>query len=165
LNNKYVSKERNEVTSVKDLEEFLKQIKISDLSKTTLLLLMKKKDKENKMQKALNFIGIITIVIIVVFTTYFYYKLRVNGGLGSSVLTFIVSDIVILGFLAVLSFLLYSMSYFKRKFDKAEKDVDKIREDIMDRSTEFWKTKEELQERYKVFAYLKDKEDINLFHK
>ncbi|MCT8138852.1 DUF2663 family protein [Anaerobacillus sp. CMMVII] len=150
---------------MKELEEFLKQINITDLSKATLLSLMKKKEKENKMQTTLNFIGGFTIFVILIFAGYFYYKMKVTGGLGSSALTFIVSDIIIVTLLGILAFLIYSMFHFKRKFDKAEKDVDKIREDIMDRSYEFWRTQEELQERYKVFKYLKDSQDINLFHK
>lgn len=150
---------------MKDLEQFLKQINISDLSKKTLLSLMKKKEKENKMQKKLNWVGGFTILVLVTLAAYLYYKMKMNGGVGNSALTFILSDTLILTFMAILSILIYSMFQFKRKFDKAEKDVDKIREDIMDRSYEFWKTKEELEERYKVFEYLKDKEDINLFHK
>lgn len=150
---------------MKDLEQFLKQINISELSKKTLLSLMKKKEKENKMQKRLNWVGGVTIMVIVTLATYFYFKMKMNGGVGSSALTFILSDTLILTFMAILSMLIYSMFQFKRKFDKAEKDVDKIREDIMDRSYEFWRTKEELEERYKVFEYLKDKEDINLYHK
>lgn len=165
LNNKICKEERNEVISMKELETFLNQMNISDMAKTTLLLLMKKKEKENKMQKILNSIGAINIFVILVFAMYFYFKMKTSGGIGSSALTFILSDIFILVLIAVLSLLIYSMFYFKRKFDKAEKDVDKIREDIMERSYEYWRTTDELQERYKVFKYLKDKADINLFHK
>ncbi len=165
MENTYGRKERNEVLNMKDFEEFLKQIKISDHSKTTLLYLMKKKEKENKMQRNLNIIGITSIIIILLFASYFYYKMKINGGLGSSVLSFILNDGLLLFFMALLALLLYSMFHFKKKFDKAEKDVDKIRDDILDRSTDFWKSKDELKERYKVYKYLKDKQDINLFHK
>ncbi|RXJ03906.1 DUF2663 family protein [Anaerobacillus alkaliphilus] len=150
---------------MKDFEEFLKQVNISDHSKTTLLFLMKKKEKENKMQRNLNIIGVTTIITILLFASYFYYKMKINGGLGTSALNFILNDSLLLFLMATLAFLLYSMFYFKKKFDKAEKDVDKIRDDILDRSMDYWKTKDELKERYKVFKYLKDKQDINLFHK
>ncbi len=150
---------------MKNLETFLQQINISDMAKTTLLLLMKKKEKEKSIQKILDFNGTFNFVLIICLTIYFYFKLQFAGGLGSSALSFILSDNIILLFIFVLFFSIYSMVHFRRKFDKAEKDVDKIREDMMDRSNEFWKTPEELQERYKVFKYLKDKEDINLFHK
>lgn len=148
---------------MKEFEEFLKGMKISEHSKATLKLLMKKKEKENKYQSLLDWVGFSTLGVILVFGLYFYVASR--DGVGVTVLSFILNDVILLTILALLASLLYAMFYLKRKFDKAEKDVDKIRDDILDRSPDFWKTKEELQERYKIFKYLKEKQDINLFHK
>ncbi|OIJ15891.1 hypothetical protein BKP35_02565 [Anaerobacillus arseniciselenatis] len=150
---------------MKDLEQFLKTMNISEEIKATLMSLMKKKEKEKKAEKKLNKVGFTTIGVIILFTVYFYFKIKVSGGLGASALSFILSDIMILIFIVSLMFLIFYMFEVKRKFDKAEKDVDKIRDDLIDRSSIIWRSPEERKLRYEVYKYLKDKQDINLFHK
>lgn len=150
---------------LKDLEELMKKLNLPDYTTETLKLLMKKKDKETKMNGMLNFFGLVSIGMILIMAGYVYWETEGGTNIGGSALSFILSDLILLLILAVLFFLFFTIFYYKRKFDKAEKDVDKIRDDLIDRQSEFWNTPELVAKRYQLLKFLKDKKDINLFHK
>lgn len=150
---------------MKDLEELMKKLNLSDFTTETIKLLMKKKTKEISMGRMLNFFGLMSIGMILFMTGYIYWKIEEGTNFGGSALSFILSDLVLLLIIVALFFLLSSIYYYKQKFDKAEKDVDKIREDLIDRHSEFWNTPELESKRYQLLKFLKEKKDINLFHK
>lgn len=143
----------------------MKKLNLPDFTTETLKLLMKKKDKEIKMNEKLNFFGLASIGTILIMAVYVYWKTEGGTYIGESSLSFILSDPILLLIIAVLFFLLFTIFFYKRKFDKAENDVDKIREDLIDRQSEFWNTTELVAKRYQLLKFLKDKKDINLFHK
>lgn len=148
-----------------DLEKLMKKLNLPDFTTETVKSLMKKKDKENNIGRKLNFFGFTTIGVILFMAVYVYLIADGASNIGGSALGFILSDPVLLFLIAALFFLVFYINYYKRKFDKTEKDVDKIREDIIDRSPEFWNTPDLITKRYELFKFLKDKKDIDLFHK
>lgn len=143
----------------------MEKLNLPDFTSETLKLLLKKKDKENKMDKKRNFFGLATIGIILLMTGYVYWKTAGATNTGGSALSFILGDPFLLLIITLLLILLFTIYYYKQKFDKAENDVDKIREDLIDRSSEFWNTPELVSKRYQLLKFLKEKKDINLFHK
>ena len=56
------------------------------------------------------------------------------------------------------------MILFKEKREKAEKEYQALRCEIVDRSKDLWKKEEEWKNRHIVFDMMKKKFDINLFH-
>lgn len=56
------------------------------------------------------------------------------------------------------------MNLLKTKREKAEKEYHALRCEIVDRSKDLWKKEDEWKNRHIVFAMMKDKYDINLFH-
>lgn len=147
---------------MKELDDLIRQL--PEMTQQPIRSLLKKKEKEAKMEKILIRYGIITIAVIVAFAVYIYMKLK-TVGIGNSALTFLMGDLIILIFIAALISLFFIVNYYKRKFEKAEKDVDKIREDMIDRTSDIWNTEALLNCRYPIFKLLKDVKDIDLFHK
>lgn len=150
---------------MKDVEELMNKLNLPDFTTETIKLLMKKKAKEISMGRKLNFFGVVSIGTIFFMAGYLYWKTEGGTNIGGSILSLILSDLILLLIIATLFYLLSTIFYYKRKFDKAEKDVDKIIEDLIDRSSEFWNTPELVSKRYQLLKFLKDKKDINLFHK
>jgi hypothetical protein len=153
------------VSKLSDLEELIKNLNLPDFTEHTVKSLIKKKDKETKIGKRLNFSGFSCIGIILFMAVYVYLITEGTSNIGRSALSFILSDPILLLIIAALFCTFFYINYYKHKFDKAENDVDKIREDIIDRSTEFWNTPDLMKKRYQLFKFLKDKKDIDLFHK
>lgn len=56
------------------------------------------------------------------------------------------------------------MILLKEKREKAEKEYQALRCEIVDRSKDLWKKEEEWKNRHIVFDMMKKKFDINLFH-
>ncbi|WLR56504.1 YpbF family protein [Mesobacillus subterraneus] len=56
------------------------------------------------------------------------------------------------------------MILYKEKREKAEKEYQALRCEIVDRSKDLWKKEEEWKNRHIVFDMMKKKFDINLFH-
>ncbi|RFU69067.1 YpbF family protein [Bacillus sp. V59.32b] len=56
------------------------------------------------------------------------------------------------------------MNLLKTKRDKAEKEYQGLRCEIVDRSKDLWKQEGAWQNRHKVFEMMKNNYDINLYH-
>lgn len=56
------------------------------------------------------------------------------------------------------------MNLLKEKRDKAEKEYQALRCEIIDKSKDLWKKEEQWQNRHLVFEMMKSKYDINLYH-
>lgn len=57
------------------------------------------------------------------------------------------------------------ISYFIKKCKKAEQQFEELRIDIIERNTELWEKDEYWKQREAIFARMKEKYDINLYHK
>ncbi|SDZ68820.1 Protein of unknown function [Evansella caseinilytica] len=126
--------------------------------------LIEAKQKEVKAEKKLIQAGICFIFVLIIGCGYLFYQLTVHG-VGSSFLSFLLSDIYILSWLAAL-FITYKLFEAKsKKFEKAENDFDELKEDIIDRSSDIWHTAQLEEIRMHQYHDLKTKHDINLYHK
>ncbi|MDE5052031.1 YpbF family protein [Niallia taxi] len=56
------------------------------------------------------------------------------------------------------------MNVLKQKKDKAEKEYNELRCEIIDKAKDLWKKEEEWKSRHHVFYMMKKEYDINLFH-
>jgi hypothetical protein len=56
------------------------------------------------------------------------------------------------------------MVLIKKKLDKAEKEFQLLRCEIINKSKQLWEKEEEWKNRHKVFEMMKKNYDINLYH-
>lgn len=57
------------------------------------------------------------------------------------------------------------MTKSQKKFEKAEKDFEELKEDVIDRSSDIWNSEVLEVKRIAQYHELKNKYDINLYHK
>lgn len=126
--------------------------------------LIKAKTKEVKAEKQMIYSGIFVLALLFLGVMYIVFMLRSTGN-SNSYLTLIISDNIILLWIAALFVTFFYFDSKTKNFEKAEKDYEELVEDIIDRSSDIWNT-EELQRKKSVqFRKLKEKYDINLYHK
>ncbi|WP_157811997.1 DUF2663 family protein [Alteribacter populi] len=126
--------------------------------------LIKAKSKEEKAEKAVIKAGVVHLVILLVAIVYTVVAIFMQYQ-ASSFFTAILNDGI---FIVLVSFLIISfvnVRFKKESLDKAEKDYDELREDVIDRSPEIWEELEFPSSRKKLYEFLLEKHDINLFHK
>lgn len=126
--------------------------------------IIKAKLKETKAEKKLFWAGLYVLGSAAGFLLYLstQWELLINS---SSMLTTIASDPIVLIFMSLLGFFSVYMQNVKFKFEKAEKDYDQLKEDMIERASEIWSSEEEWNERSHIFDDLKRNYDINLYHK
>lgn len=126
--------------------------------------IIKAKLKETKTEKKLFQAGLYVLGSVAGFFLYIssQWDLLINS---SSMLTTIASDPIVLIFMSLLGISYVYLQNKKFKFEKAEKDYDKLKEDMIERASQIWSTPDEWKERSRVFDELKRTYDINLYHK
>ena len=148
-----------------DFELYIKKMNISDVPASILDSLVKKKRKEELYRKRLINSGLLLVCSILLFVVYFLFKTNGTGEIGSNPITFLLGDKFFRILFCFFCSLLGVLNYNKKKFDKAEKELDKLREEFIDRGSEIW---DPFEDRGKYVSILKDFKkmyDINLFHK
>lgn len=150
---------------MEDFQVYIKRMNISDVPANILDSLVKKKSKEVTYRNRLLKCGLLLICTCLLFVSYFFYKTNGTGHIGINPLSFVLSDKIFLLLLLFFSSLLCFLNYYKKKFDKAEKELDKLREEVIDRGSEIWDPLEDRNKHVNILKHLKDAYDINLFHK
>ncbi|MBB5172928.1 DUF2663 family protein [Texcoconibacillus texcoconensis] len=126
--------------------------------------LLKCKQKEKEAEKKVYRAGYCFFFVLAISLIYVTFLL-LQTGTPNSYLTLILGDQWLLLLLLMMSLSFYQVTMRKSKLDKAEKDFDELREDIIDRLSDIWDTEENWKEKHKLFQELKNDYDINLFYK
>ncbi|MBU9723989.1 MULTISPECIES: DUF2663 family protein [Bacillaceae] len=126
--------------------------------------LIEAKMKEVKAEKDVTKWGYFFLSVLLAGVVYLVVKLSTGVAVGSY-LTFLLSDIFLLIWLGLLFIGFHFFTMKSKYFEKKEKDFDELKEDIIDRASDIWNSPE--LERKKLLQYqeLKEKYDINLYHK
>lgn len=150
---------------MEDFKGFIKKMNISEIPATILEGLINKKRKEETFRNRLLKCALSLLCTVILFIIYFIFKTSGTGNIGSNPLSFILEDKIFLMLFMLFFILLGRMTFLQKKFDKAEKEVDALREEIIDRSSEIWDTIEDWNQRVIIYKHLNETYDINLFHK
>nr|WP_246421507.1 DUF2663 family protein [Texcoconibacillus texcoconensis] len=126
--------------------------------------MLKCKQKEKEAEKKVYRAGYCFFFVLAISLIYVTFLL-LQTGTPNSYLTLILGDQWLLLLLLMMSLSFYQVTMRKSKLDKAEKDFDELREDIIDRLSDIWDTEENWKEKHKLFQELKNDYDINLFYK
>jgi hypothetical protein len=126
--------------------------------------LIQAKKKEKKAEKQMYRAAIIFFIVLTLGAIYIFLRLS-QAGPGSSYLTFLLDDGLLLIWIAALFLCFYNFNNKARYFDKKEKDFEELKEDVIDRADDIWHSPSGSRNRLREYHELNDKYDINLFHK
>jgi succinate dehydrogenase hydrophobic anchor subunit len=59
----------------------------------------------------------------------------------------------------------FRLQYVTKEYEEADEDYEALRTELIERSEELWSEPVEWQNRHRVFAFLEEEYDINLYHK
>ncbi|WP_243386482.1 DUF2663 family protein [Bacillus kexueae] len=133
-------------------------------TKSMLFELVKRKRKYEAFKAKCLLWQVLTFILCGVFFVYLYTILYLpfNGQIAYMLKQFINDGRNGL-FVLVIGASYATALYFKKKEDKKEKEFHALRCEIIDKSTDLWKSEEAWKERDQIFAFMKKKFDINLY--
>ncbi|MDQ0257673.1 hypothetical protein J2S74_005135 [Evansella vedderi] len=137
---------------------------IKEYHEVIIEALIEAKQKEEKAEKTMMKWGLLFLGILAAGIIYIVLKLM-SGESVSSYLSLLLSDIIIVVWLAVLFFCFYYFDVKSKKYEKAEKDFEELKEDVIDRASDIWNSNQLEVKRISQYHELKNKYDINLYHK
>ncbi|MEY8190946.1 YpbF family protein [Peribacillus simplex] len=106
-----------------------------------------------------------TMIVAALFMIYLYFYIVVPYSYSFfSMFSVFVDYFSHFLFLAAAIGLYGYMVLIKKKLDKAEKEFQLLRCEIINKSKQLWEKEEEWKSRHKVFEMMKKKYDINLYH-
>ncbi|WP_078576899.1 DUF2663 family protein [Salipaludibacillus agaradhaerens] len=127
--------------------------------------IIKAKNKEKAAEKKLMRVGFLVILSLISLTVYAFKNWIQWFQAEGSIFQKIITDPFIL-FLTIVFIITFAwLQQVTVKFEKAEKDYDQLKEDMIDRAADIWSSPEAWKKRSDVFRELKEKHDINLYHK
>ncbi|UTR14603.1 YpbF family protein [Salipaludibacillus sp. LMS25] len=127
--------------------------------------IIKAKNKEKAAEKKLIRVGFLVIFSLISLTVYVFKNWMHWFQVEGSIFQTIITDPYIL-FLTILFIITFAwLQQVTLKFEKAEKDYDQLKEDMIDRAADIWSSPDDWKKRPDIFRELKEKHDINLYHK
>lgn len=106
-----------------------------------------------------------TMIIAALFLIYLYLYIAVPYSYSFfKMFSVFVDDFSHFLFLAITTGIYGYMLIIKKKMDKAEKEFQLLRCEIINKSKQLWEKEDEWKNRHKVFDMMKKNYDINLFH-
>ena len=137
----------------------------SDVMMEILKRLVESKKKEKKYETIHFWWGLTTLLCLLLAGCYVYWsKLMVTNTFITS-LQALTSDIFFMVFVIIIVLCLLQLKYSKKKFEKAEKEFESLRMEVIERTVELWENEEHWKNRHKVFEVMEKEYDINLYHK
>ncbi|MCE7791048.1 YpbF family protein [Salipaludibacillus sp. CUR1] len=126
---------------------------------------IKAKEKETVSEKRVIRAGTAVLLCAGVLVMYVIYQWSRMTQMESAFLLNLIADPIVLMFMLIIGLSYAILQNEKYKYEKAEKDYDLLKEDIIDRASEIWSSPEAWEERAELFSELKQKHNINLYHK
>ncbi|SER45524.1 DUF2663 family protein [Salipaludibacillus aurantiacus] len=126
---------------------------------------IKAKEKETVSEKRVIRAGTAVLLCTGFLVMYVIYQWSRMTQMESAFLLNLIADPIVLMFMLIIGLTYAILQNEKYKYEKAEKDYDLLKEDIIDRASEIWSSPESWEERAELFSDLKQKHNINLYHK
>lgn len=136
----------------------------NDFHEVIIQALIDAKNKETKAEKNMIRSGLFFLSLLLAGIIYIAILLQTTGQ-PSSYLSLIMSNNYILFWIAALFVVFFYFDSKTKSFEKAEKDYEELIEDIIDRSADIWDSEQLQAKKANQFRELKEKYDINLYHK
>ncbi|WP_409301433.1 YpbF family protein [Peribacillus sp. SCS-155] len=127
------------------------------------VVVRKRKFETLKKKHILSIVAAMTLSCMLLVYLYFYIAVPYSYSFFAMFSVFVNNSMHFLFLLITVGVYSY-MILLKKQRDKAEKEFHGLRCEIIDRSKDLWKQKEEWKNRHKVFEMMKKNYDINLYH-
>jgi hypothetical protein len=138
---------------------------IDEVTKQMVLAVIEKKQKFERLKTRVTALQIITFIG---FSSFFIYVALFIVYPNYLIISSIIDDFLNrpehLYILLILFSMYWSILFYQKKCDKAEEEFHALRCEIIQKSNDLWKEKEEWKERYKLFEWMKKQYDINLYY-
>ncbi|WP_216831657.1 DUF2663 family protein [Alkalihalobacterium elongatum] len=136
-----------------------KQDYVSDMGLVLIETLIERKITEQTAEKYLQRATFSTLLCLGLGVVYILLQ-----GTSLNFLTLITNGFVYF-YIALFLICLIFMKNAKKKLDKAEKEYEELRSEVIDRQEQLWDTKELWTKRHELFSLLNKEYSVNLFHK
>ncbi|MCM3713638.1 YpbF family protein [Alkalihalobacillus oceani] len=95
------------------------------------------------------------------------YRLFIESGAASStrLISVLTTDPFFIGAAGLCAIGYWQLRFFSKKEDKAEKEYEELRLDIIARSPELWEDDRSWKKREQTYAFMKRVHGVNLYHK
>ncbi|MFV8828423.1 DUF2663 family protein [Alkalihalobacterium sp. APHAB7] len=141
-------------------KQFLKkQEYVSDTGLVLVETLIERKVTEQHAEKLLRRTTLSTLICLGLGVIFILLQ-----GAALNFLTLIASGFLYL-YIGLFLICLLFMKNAKKKLDKAEKEFEELRSEVIDRQEQLWDTAELWGKRYELFKFLNEEYSVNLFHK
>ncbi|ADU30097.1 YpbF family protein [Evansella cellulosilytica] len=137
---------------------------VKEYHEVIIKALIEAKEKEEIAEKKMMKYGSLFLTVLLAGFIYIVIKLT-TGEAISSYLSFILADPIILLWIVAVFVAFYFFDARSKKYEKAEKDFDALKEDVIDRSSDIWSSNDLEMKRIAQYHELKNKYNINLYHK
>ncbi|MDQ0161503.1 DUF2663 family protein [Aeribacillus alveayuensis] len=147
------------------MEKKIKELKYTDSqAKQMLQELVKRKRVYEQVKNRCKGWQFLFFILTSLFFLYLYFFLYVpyNGQIGFVIHAFITESKHIF-YILLLGSCYGMIFYYKKKEEKKEKEYHELRCEIIEKSTDLWKSDDAWREREDVFAMMKQQYDINLY--
>jgi hypothetical protein len=138
---------------------------IDEVTKQMMLAVIEKKQKFERLKTIVKVLRVITFVG---FSSFFIYIalfiVYSNNFIISSMIDDFLNRPEHLYILLVLFSMYWMILFYQKKCEKAEEEFDALRCEIIQKSNDLWKEEKEWKERYKLFEWMKQQYDINLYY-
>lgn len=160
INEKEEKKQKDRFDSIKKLTNHT-----DEPTKEMLMQVVKRQDKYLS-YKQKHMITMICLYSSLLFYLIYLYNgiLKPNAYSFGDIFHVMIND-SISSFVLLIIFGIYAtMDYLYKKREKAEKEFHALRCEIIDKSTDLWKSEEKWQQRGVVFEMMRNTYDVNLYH-
>ena len=141
------------------LKKSLKDQYVSQVGFVLLETLIGRKNSEKSAEKFLQTATLATLACLGLGVAYIILNVETFNFLS------FLSNLYLFAFITLFAVCSFITKYAKKKLDKAEKEYEELRYEIIDRQEELWDTRERWQKRHELFEWLAKEYDVNLFHK
>mgnify|MGYP001371862043 CR=1 FL=1 len=145
------------------MTHFPSEFSLDEVTKEMLLAVIEKKKKWERLEKRATVLQAASFIGVAVFLLYVIANAAAVATWGERFAWFFATPAHIF-ILLLLCTVYWTAVYYKGKSEKAEEDFHALRCEIIQKSIDLWKDEEQWNGRHRLFAWLKQEYDINLYY-
>ncbi|GMB07835.1 YpbF family protein [Thermolongibacillus altinsuensis] len=140
-------------------------IEIDEVTKQMLLHLIERKKEWDELETKQKWMKWCAILVFVAFASYLYVAIiRPSQGTIDRMISLFLDNSFHLYMLMFVFSIYWGSSFYKKKCEKAEQEFHALRCEMIQKSTDLFRTEDAWNARHLLFAWMKNEHDINLYY-